>query len=83
MSESENSDSPARERERAVLCVLVDVELDPATLDLDAAARAVVDVTARVSGALLAQGVRAGHARSRLLPCSSEALVDALRKAVP
>ena len=81
MSESENSDSPAREH--AVLCVLVDVELDPSALDVDAAGRAVVDVGARVSASLLSQGLRAGAVRSRLLRCTSSALVDVLRKAVP
>lgn len=81
MSETDRSDSPARVP--AVLAVLVEVELDPAALDEDSAARAVADVGARVAGAALARGVRAGAYASRLLRCSLPALAGALDKVSP
>lgn len=76
-------DSPAPARVRAVLAVLVEVELDPAALDEDEAARAVGAVGARLAGAAVARGLRAGPFHSRLLRCSAPALLAALARVNP
>lgn len=68
-------------RARAVLCVLVEVELDPASLDADTVARAAHAFAGRVAGQVVVEGVRAGAYTVKLIPCSLAGLTGALELA--
>lgn len=79
VSENENSAGPAREH--AVLCVLVDVELDPSALDVDAVADVAHAIGSTVAARVVAQGVTTRGYAVRLARCSLGGLTMALERA--
>ena len=78
MSENANSNAPAREH--AVLCVLVDVELDPAALDGDAVAEVAHVVGQALASRTIASGVVARGYDVKVVPCSLAGLTGALER---